>query len=83
MEFSSDGSSASFSLSSLLILSRLALAHRPGTTAVQLDDKLPNTGWEQIETEWGVCMLGERDSDGGRPEVEHAEALICNSNEGC
>lgn len=38
-------------------------------------------------------MVGERgfkkeekgqddDSDGGRPEGEHAEALICNSNEG-
>lgn len=39
---------------SLLILSRLALGRCPGTTAVQLDDKLPNTGWEQIETEWGL-----------------------------
>lgn len=62
-----------------------------------LEDKLPNTGWEQIETERGGCRKRKRKrkkrrregwfSKGGIApkgvEVKCARALICNSNEAC
>lgn len=61
----------------------------------ELEDKLPNTGWDQIETEKGDASLegGEKRrercgfSDGGMVpkgiEVKRTRALICNSNEAC
>lgn len=61
----------------------------------ELEDKLPNTSWEEIETDggwrgygvWGVVVV-EKCFRGGRivpkgVEVKHTGALICNSNEAC
>lgn len=55
-----------------------ALARCPETTsfAGRLEDKLPNTGWEQIETEWGVHdgrrvlkkINKKKEGDGGSDE---------------
>lgn len=42
--------------------------------ADHLEDKLPNTGWEQIETEWGVHGK-EGGFEKGKKKTKHREEV--------